>query len=61
MPDDTIAELFARSGKFPDTLTRADIDQLIDHYRANRKNHKQTGAPAVKADKARPTLEELGL
>jgi hypothetical protein len=61
MPEDTIAELFARSGTNPDTLTRADLDRLIDFYRENRKNYKQTGTPAVKADKARPTLEELGL
>lgn len=59
--DDTIAELFARSGTDPEGLTRHDVERLILFYRENRNNYKQTGTPAVKADKARPTLDDLGL
>jgi hypothetical protein len=58
---ETIAELFARSGKDPESLSADDLDRLIDFYRDNRKNFKTAGVAAPKADKPKPSLDELGL
>lgn len=52
---DTIAELFAKD---PLTLTKSDIDRIIEHMREARKNFKLTG----KTQEKKPVdLKELGL
>lgn len=63
MPSDpiensTIAELLARD---PFKLTQLDLDQIITYYREKRLLFKQTGKGAPRAEKARPSLDDLGL
>lgn len=64
MPDldttETIAELFQRAGSKPNSLTIADLDRLIEHYRVSRAAFKSKGVAAEKADKPAPDLKELG-
>ena len=56
MPD-TISELFARD---PLSYTKQDVDQIIEHMRAARKNFNLGGKAAVKEKKA-VDLKDLGL
>lgn len=52
----TIAELFARD---PFTLSKLDIDRIIEHMREARARFKTTGKGT--AEKKPVNLEELGL
>lgn len=52
----TLAELFSRD---PLTLTREDIDKMIEHYREQRKYFKLSGKVAPPTKKV--DLDELGL
>jgi hypothetical protein len=55
---DTISILLARD---PFTLSKLDIDAIIEYYSARRKDFALSGKSAPRAEKARPTLDELGL
>lgn len=54
--ESTIAELFARD---PFSLTKLEIDRIIEHMRASRQHFKLGGKPM--AEKRPVNLEELGL
>lgn len=57
MADETLSELFARD---PFTLTRENIDTIIEAYREKRKTFMTTGK-AEKAEKKPVDLADLGL
>lgn len=56
MPDDTIAELFARD---PMTYAFQDIDRIIHYYRERRKDFNLTGK--AKPVEKKVDLADLGL
>lgn len=58
MDEPTLAELFARD---PLTLTREDLDRIIEKLRESRKNFVLGGKTAVKGEKKPVDLKELGL
>ena len=53
---ETIAELFARD---PFTLSKLDIDRIIEHMRESRQHFKLGGKPL--AEKKKVDLKDLGL
>lgn len=54
----TISELFARD---PFTLTKEDIDKMIEYYRDRRKDFVLGGKASPKIEKPKVDLNDLGL
>lgn len=58
MPDNTLSELFARD---PFSMTKKDIDDLIEAFREARKNFHITGKGQAPTTKRPVDLSDLGL